>query len=135
MTAKKVRYIIFFLLILIVAYIVFDSTSQPSVKDLEGGFKEVAVYRNKNNTGPITRIYAATVQDTLWDEMKKYGDLMPYTKYGSTEVYFFKEGKPFPKTLQPGDSSFDPSFKPDCLGKYIKDANGQVSFSQMPFKP
>lgn len=91
MSRKNIRYAILFLIGAVITYIVFDSTSQPNVNDLKGGFKEVALYRNENNTGPITRIYAVTATETLWDEMKKYGDLMPYTKYGTTKVYFFRQ--------------------------------------------
>lgn len=134
MSSKQIRYIIFFLLGLSVIYIIFDSTSQPNVNDLKGNFKEVAVYRNENNTGPIVRVYAVTVRDSLWGEMEKYGELMPYTKYGSTTVYFFQEGKPVPKKLVAGENDFDISIKQNCLAQYNKDANGQVSFVKNPFK-
>ena len=134
MSSKQIRYIIFFLLGLSVIYIIFDSTSQPNVNDLKGNFKEVAVYRNENNTGPIVRVYAVTVKDSLWGEMEKYGELMPYTKYGSTTVYFFQEGKPVPKKLVAGENDFDISIKQNCLAQYNKDANGQVSFVKNPFK-
>jgi len=135
MSSKQIRYIIFFLLGFSVIYIIFDSTSQPNVNDLKGDFKEVAVYRNENNTGPIVRFYAVTVKDSLWEEMEKYGELMPYTKYGSTKVYFFQEGKPVPKELVAGENDFDISIKQNCLAQYSKDANGQVSFVKNPFKP
>ena len=134
MNSKGIRNIIFFVLGFVFVYIIYDSTSQPNVSDLNGDFKEIAVYRNENNTGPITRIYAVTLKDTLWVEMKKYGDLMPYTKYGSTTVYFFKAGEPVPKELIPGNNPFDQSLKQYCLGQYIKDANGQVSFHKDPFQ-
>jgi hypothetical protein len=133
MIKKRRSYIIFAILALVIGYIVFDSTSQPNVNDLKGNFKEVAAYRNENNTGPIIRIYAVTVQGNPWEEMQKYGDLMPYTKYGSTKVYFFDEQKPFPKTLDPGDQHFDASFNANCLAAYTKDPNGQVSFDKNPF--
>lgn len=132
MAGKKIRNVIFFILGFVFIYIIYDSTSQPNVNDLNGDFKEVAVYRNENNTGPIIRIYAVTLKDTLWEEMKKYGDLMPYTKYGSTKVYFFKEGNPVPKELVSGDKNFDLSLNQYVLGQYYKDANGQVSFQKMP---
>jgi len=131
---KKIRsYIIFAVIALVIGYIIFDSTSQPNTNDLKGNFKEAAVYRNENNTGPVIRIYAVTVQGEPWEEMQKYGDLMPYTKYGSTKVYFFDEQKPFPKTLSPGDQSFDASFNANCLAMYTKDPNGQVSLNKKPF--
>ena len=134
MTRKNIRYAILFLIGCVITYIVFDSTSQPSVNDLKGGFKEVAVYRNENNTGPITRIYAVTAKETLWEEMEKYGNLMPYTKYGTTKVYFFQTAKPAPDKLVPGDVNFDKSLNENCLAVYFKDANGQVSLTREPFK-
>ena len=134
MTRKNIRYAILFLIGSVITYIVFDSTSQPNVNDLKGNFKEVAVYRNENNTGPITRIYAVTTNGTLLDEMKKYGDLMPYTKYGTTKVYFFQEAKPFPNKLVPGDINFEESYNSNCVAAYSKDANGQVSLTREPFK-
>jgi len=135
MSSKQIRYLIFFLLGFVIVYIIFDSTSQPNVNDLSGDFREVAVYRNENNTGPILRVYAVTLKDSLWEEMEKYGELMPYTKYGSTTVYFFQEGKPIPKQLVAGENNFDPPVKQNCLAQYSKDANGQVSFIKKPFKP
>ncbi|TDE12045.1 hypothetical protein [Dyadobacter psychrotolerans] len=133
MTKKKRSYIIFAVIALVIGYIIFDSTSQPNVNDLKGNFKEVAVYRNENNTGPIVRVYAVTVQGEPWEEMQKYGDLMPYTKYGSTKVYFFDEQKPFPKTLKPGEQNFESSFNSACIASYTKDPNGQVSLNKNPF--
>jgi len=133
MNKKKRSYIIFGIIALVIGYIIFDSTSQPNVNDLKGNFREVAVYRNENNTGPIVRIYAVTVQGEPWDEMQKYGDLMPYTKYGSTKVYFFDEQRPFPKTLTPGEKNFEPSFNSSCIAVYTKDPNGQVSLNKNPF--
>ncbi|WP_221394539.1 hypothetical protein [Dyadobacter sp. NIV53] len=134
MSRKNIRYAILFLIGAVITYIVFDSTSQPNVNDLKGGFKEVALYRNENNTGPITRIYAVTATETLWDEMKKYGDLMPYTKYGTTKVYFFQAANSAPDKLVAGEVNFEKSFNQNCIGVYLKDANGQVSLTREPFK-
>lgn len=114
-------------------FIIWNTLSQPGVQDLEGGFNKVAFYRNENNTGPILRIYAVTVEDTLWEEMKKYGEFMPHTKYGTTRVYFFREDQPYPTELSPQQNNFDPALQKYCLGKYEKDAMGQVSFVPSPF--
>lgn len=134
MQTKIFKYFLAALLGLAMIYILYDSFSQPNTNDLKGNFKEVAVYRNPNNTGPIIRIYAASLQGTPWDEMQKYGELMPYTKYGTTTVYFFPEGQPVPKILFPGITNFEPEFNMNCLAKYNKDANGQVTFVKNPFK-
>ena len=132
---KKVKYIIAAVIALLVGYIIYDSSSQPTVNDLKGNFKEVALYRNANNTGPVLRIYAVTVQGEPWEEMQKYGDLMPYTKYGNTKVFFFQQNKPAPVSIAPEEPNFDVKFQPDCIAKYEKDANGQVSLTRKPFNP
>ncbi|WP_031530160.1 hypothetical protein [Dyadobacter crusticola] len=129
---KNKKLIFVLLLAVVLGYIVYDSTSQPGVNDLAGNFKEVAVYRNENNTGPIMRIYAVTVEGTPWEEMEKYGDLMPYTKYGSTTVYFFDASKPAPTKLIPIEPNFDPDFRANCQAVYTKDQNGVVSFRKSP---
>ena len=116
----------------IIGYIVYDSASQPTVADLQGGFREVAMYRNANNTGPIVRVYAVSVEDTLSRDMRQYGDLMPYTKYGTTTVYFFNAAKPFPNNLAAIEPHFDPKFASSCIAVYRKDANGQVSLGSLP---
>lgn len=118
---------------LLLAWFVYDSLSQASPQDLPGNFQQVAAYRNENNTGPIVRVYAVTVADTLWREMQQYGDLMPYTKYGRTAVYFFRAGQPAPSVVQPGKASFDASFARYCLAKYEKDAMSKVIFQPHPF--
>jgi hypothetical protein len=134
MQNKKIKYLLSALFILLFGYILYDSFSQPNTSDLNGDFKEVALYRNQNNTGPIVRIYAVTLKGTPWEEMQKYGELMPYTKYGTTTVYFFSNDKPAPDNLLPGEGNFGKEFNQNCVAKYIKDANGQVSFVQFPFK-
>jgi hypothetical protein len=94
----KPKYLALGAVALLLGWFVYDSLSQPTGQDLPGNFQEVATYRNENNMGPIVRVFAVTVADTLWTEMRQYGDLMPYTKYGNTKVYFFRQGQPVPKT-------------------------------------
>jgi len=130
---KTKKNLLFLVLAAVIGYIVYDSTSQPTVSDLQGGFKEVAMYRNENNTGPIVRVYAVSVQDTRTKDMRPYGDLMPYTKYGTTTVYFFDAAKPFPNSLDAAGPHFEARYNPNCLAVYRKDANGQVSLDENPF--
>ncbi len=130
----KLRTVVLLLIVLVIGYVLFDSLLQPSTSSLKGDFKEVAVYRNPNNTGPVVRIYAVTVADTLWEEMEQYGKLMPYTKYGTTTVYFFKAGGSFPQTVHPGDVHFDAQFQRNCLGKYQKGAMAEEALSRFPFR-
>jgi hypothetical protein len=118
----------------ILLLILWDSFSQPGVGDLAGDFREVAQYRNENNTGPVIRLYAVSVNDTLWDEMEQYGQYMPHTKYGTTQVYFFLNNTPAPTKLQPGTQAFEDALKPYCLAVYEKNSMGQVSFRKYPFR-
>ena len=119
--------------LLVVALSLWQMLSQPGVGDLAGDYKEVAMYRNENNTGPIVRIYAVTTPDTLWQEMKAYGELMPHTKYGTTTVYFFSAIGEAPKQLSPGDENFESRYKAYCLARYEKNNMGQVAFIRFPF--
>lgn len=133
MIFKNRKILLLSILLVVLGFIIYDSTSQPSVSDLKGNFKETATYRNENNTGPIIRIYAVSVEGLPLEEMKKYGDLMPYTKYGTTTVYFFDASKSSPTTVTPGASPFDATYNENCVGAYIKDQNGEVSFKKSPF--
>ena len=130
----KPKYLALGALLLLIGWFVYDSFSQPGVGDLKGNFQEVAAYRNENNTGPIVRVYAVTVTDTLWREMRQYGDLMPYTKYGNTKVYFFRKGQPVPAQVQPGAVSFGVEFNQNCLAEYEKEVMGNVTFKQYPLR-
>ncbi|RNI31577.1 hypothetical protein [Rufibacter latericius] len=134
MSGKKVKYILMAVFAVLIIWFVKDAFTQPGVQDLKGDFTEIAMYRNENNTGPIQRIYAVTLTDTLWDQMQQYGDYMPHTKYGTTKVYFFLEGQPAPQAVTPGEQNFDAQFQPHCLAKYEKDAMGQVSLVKRPFR-
>ena len=134
MSGKKVKYILMAVFAVLIIWFIQDAFTQPGVQDLKGNFEEVAMYRNENNTGPIQRIYAVTVSDSLWDQMQAYGDYMPHTKYGSTKVYFFLQGQPAPEVVNPGEQNFDAQFQPHCLAKYEKDAMGQVSLVKRPFR-
>ncbi|MCF2487573.1 hypothetical protein [Dyadobacter sp. CY347] len=131
MQNKKLIFLV--LIIVLIGYIIYDSTSQPTVDDLKGNFTEVATFRNQNNQGPIIRIYAASVEGPVYDEMRKYGDMMPYTKYGTTTVYFFDSSKPFPKNLVANKPNFDAQYNNNCYAVYTKDQNGEVSFQKSPF--
>jgi hypothetical protein len=119
-----------FALIFFMVKAVFD---QPGIEDMKAGFKEVAKYRNANNTGPVQRIYVVTVKDSLWKEIEDYGNLMPHTKYGNTKVYFFMENANVPKTLEPGEVNFDPQYNKSCIALFEKSAMSQVAFNKYPF--
>lgn len=128
MARGKIFYFITLFVIGLIFYIVWDSLTQPGIGDLKGRYEEVAFYRNENNTGPIVRIYAVTVSDTLWAEMEQYGAFMPHSKYGNTKVYFFHRQDDYPQEVFPGEENFDLHYKDECLAVYEKDAMGKVSF-------
>ncbi|MGV3538197.1 MAG: hypothetical protein ACO1OQ_00210 [Rufibacter sp.] len=134
MSGKKLKYGLTAIFVVLVLWFMKDAFTQPGVQDLEGGFEEMALYRNENNTGPIQRIYAVTVADTQHAQLQKYGDYMPHTKYGTTKVYFFLKGKPTPQEVFPGEQNFDAQFQENCLAVYEKDAMGQVSLVRRPFR-
>lgn len=131
MAYKKLKYLILLGILVLIGFVIYDSISQPGIHDLKGDFKEVAFYRNENNTGPIERVYAVTVKGAGPEEMKKYGELMPYTKMGSTKIYFFEEGQPFPEKLFPGERNFDSRLDHHVLAYYHKDGNGQLIFNSL----
>ncbi|QNR83092.1 hypothetical protein H9N25_14040 [Pedobacter riviphilus] len=117
----------------LIFFMVKDVFDQPAMEDMKAGFKEIARYRNANNTGPVQRIYIVTVKDSVWKEMEDYGNLMPHTKYGNTKVYFFMQGENIPKTLQPGEVNFDPAFNKACIALYEKSAMSHVAFNKHPY--
>lgn len=127
---------VYFLVAGVLALIFFmfkDVFDQPGIEDMKAGFKEIAKYRNANNTGPVQRIYIVSVKDSLWKEMEDYGNLMPHTKYGNTKVYFFMQNGNIPKTLRPGEVNFDPAFNKACIALYEKSAMSQVVFNKHPY--
>ncbi|MCC9137895.1 hypothetical protein [Pontibacter silvestris] len=134
MSGKTLKYTLTAIAAVLIVWFIYDSFSQPGPQDLKGNFKEVAFYRNENNTGPIIRVYAVTVADTLWQEMQQYGGYMPHTKYGNTKVYFFSKNAPAPKEVYPNQDSFDQQYQQYCLAKYEKDVMSQTSFMKYPFR-
>jgi len=133
MNKKFLAYIIAAGVLVLVFFMVKDTLSQPGIDDMKAGFKEVAKFRNENNTGPVQRIYVVTVKDSIWKDLEDYGNLMPHTKYGNTKVYYFLEGSKYPQSVQPGDVNFDPSFNKYCIALFEKSAMSQVAFNKHPF--
>lgn len=128
----------FYAIILIVGVVLFwigkESLTQPGVGDLGLDFAEVSSFRNENNTGPVLRVYAVYASDTLWDEMRKYGEFMPHTKYGNTKVFFFDQINTTPTNVGPEEPFFDKSYQEHCLGIFEKSSMGQESFRKYPFQ-
>lgn len=130
---NKKTYIILFVLALI-ALMIWNVANEPGIKDLKGNFKEVAFTRNEQNSGPVIRIYAVTVNGEHWKEMEQYGNYMPHTKYGTTRIYFFPEDKAFPSTLALEDSNISKEMEGNCIAIYEKDGMSQVRLQKHPFK-
>jgi hypothetical protein len=133
MSRKSLIYLVSAAVVILAFLMVKDTFNQPGIEDMKAGFKEIVKYRNANNTGPVQRIYAVTVKDSIWKEMEYYGNLMPHTKYGNTKVYFFMESANVPQTLQPGEVNFDPQFNKSCIALYEKSAMSQAVFNKYPF--
>jgi hypothetical protein len=128
---KKFNTFLAILILVLVVWMVKGTFMQPGVNDLKGGFKEIAHYRNENNTGPIQHVFAVTIKDTSAAELETYGNFMPHHKGGNTKVYFFLEGFPVPENLYAGKINFDPKFNQYCIALYEKTAMGNTSITQM----
>ena len=106
---NKKQFIWIGIFILFTIAIIFSNSSDlKQTTTIKGNFKEVAFNRNQNNTGPVLRVYAVSVQYPAIAQFKEYGDAMPHTRMGNTTIYFFDSKTPIPKEL---DFSLDkPSF-------------------------
>ena len=134
MRNKKINVFLALLVVILVIWMLKGTFFQPGTGDLKAGFKEVAQYRNENNTGPVQYVFAVTVKDTIWTEMETYGNYKPHHKGGNTKVYYFMEGTPVPKELSPGNINFNSSFNEGCVGLYEKSAIGYTSVNKHPFR-
>lgn len=134
MRNKKINIFLVILVLVLVVWMLKGTFFQPGAGDLKAGFKQVAEYRNENNTGPIQYVFTVTVKDTLWSEMETYGNYKPHHKGGTTKVYYFMEGTKVPSDLTPGNVNFDSSFNGTCVGLYEKSPIGNVIITKHPFK-
>jgi len=120
--------------LLIAGVIFWLSFTGPGVNDLDGNFREIDAWQNENNTGPVNRVYIVTVSDTLWSEMERYGDYMPHSKMGTTNVWFFLDSQPFPNNVIPGESPFSAVYQSASVGRYVKDNMSQSRLIKKPFQ-
>lgn len=134
MFKKKGSWLIALIVVFILIWLGIDLFNQGDPAKLKGGFKEVATYRNQNNTGPVQIVYIVSVQDTSGAQYNEYGEMMPHFKYGNTKVYYFPEGKSFPVNLSPGDINFSKEFNGNCIALYQKYAMGNSSLIMKPFE-
>jgi hypothetical protein len=125
----RIKYVLGLAGVALLVWFIVDAMRQPSPQDLPGEFEQVALFRNENNIGPVVRLYAVTVGDTSrWQEMAQYGALMPYTKYGTTKVFFFAKSGPSPTQLHLSPPHFAPALNRYCVASYVKDGMSKVTF-------
>lgn len=127
MTNKRIGII---LLISLIIMMIWSSLIESGLSDLETQFTEQAFVRNENNTGPVQRRYIVTVSDTVWSELERYGRLMPYTKLGSTEVFFFKAGSNHPTELNLKGEPFPKTYEAGLVAIYSKNTMARVNFKK-----
>ncbi len=130
---KKYKVYIIVASVLIVIAIIWNTITEPGIKDLKSDFKEVAFIRNEQNTGPVIRIYAVSLKTENWEEMEQYGNYMPHTKYGTTRIYFFLNNSEIPKELNFGEINIPERYKKNCIAIYEKDGMSQSSIRKYPF--
>jgi len=132
MKTKKLKYLLVFIVGALLSVMIYQSLSQPGVKDLKGNYLELDDFRNENNTGPVTRIFAVYTDGLRWEDMRAYGDFMPHTKYGNTKVFFFDQ--PLDRIqLSPEAPYFQRNFQKSCIGRYEKTSMGETNFTKYPF--
>lgn len=114
--------------------ILLNSIFTDNINTIEGDFKELAFTRNENNTGPVHRLYAFSLQDTLWKNMQEHADLLPHTKYGITEVYYFVNShQETPIELNLTESKASVFDKENCVAYIKKDGMGTINLQKYPF--
>lgn len=118
------------LVVVLIFIMVWSSMSEPGINDLDTQFKEEFFVRNENNTGPVQRRYLVTVSDTIWNDLERFGNLMPYTKLGSTEVFFFRAGSNHPTKLNLKGEPFPKKYESALLAVYLKNTMGKVSLKK-----
>ena len=127
MSKKKLGIAIALLLIVIM---IWSSLKGSGFEGLSVKFEEQNFVRNENNTGPVIRRYLVTISDTLWDDLESYGNLMPYSKLGMTEVYYFLEGSDFHQSLNLKGEPFAKSFQSNLVAVYSKNNMGTVNLKK-----
>ncbi|WP_422355081.1 hypothetical protein [Roseivirga pacifica] len=128
----KIKRAILLVVVIVLAIMLWNAFTQEGVNDLETEFREVAFYRNENNTGPVKRVYVVTVSDTTWSELEAFGNFQPHNKLGTTEVFFFLKGSQTPSKLNNTAPYFPAEFNTAVVGKYEKNASGLTSFRKYP---
>jgi len=122
----------FSVVVVIVALVMWTAFDQPGPDDLDVQFVELDLARNENNTGPVKRRYLVSISDTIWSDLEQYGNMMPYAKLGTTEVYFFLQGSLIPETIQLSDPPYSSAFDQALIAIYEKGTMGRVALKKFP---
>jgi len=125
--------LILIVLVVVVGLIFYSLFTSENINTINGDFEELAFVRNENNTGPVHRIYAFSIQDTLWSSMQKHADLLPHTKYGTTEVYYFLKDEILESQLKLTMKGINQKMQSKCILHAIKDGQARITFKKHPF--
>ena len=113
-----------------VGIVIWSAASNSGMNKLTIDFQEVAFIQNENNTGPVMRRYIVAVSDTVWSELEAYGNLMPYSKLGSTEVFYFLMNTDYPQEVSLSNTPFEKVFEDKLVAHYLKNNMGQISLKR-----
>jgi hypothetical protein len=131
---KKNKIYLYLISTIIIVAMLWSALSTPGIRDLKGNLKEIAFIRNEQNTGPIIRIYAVSIDEENWESMEQYGNYMPHNKYGTTRIYFFLSKNTYDGKLQLEGENIEKSFQKRCIALYEKNGMSQTSLIKYPFK-
>jgi hypothetical protein len=131
---KKNKLYVLIISVIAIAAMLWNALSEPGIKGLKGNLKETSFIRNEQNTGPVIRIYAISIDQEYWTDMEQYGNYMPHNKYGTTRVYFFLSNKPYKGKLELTGSNIEEEYKQYCIGLYEKNGMSQSSIIKYPFR-
>jgi hypothetical protein len=130
---RDMKKIILMVSVIVIGLIFYSLFETENINSLEGNFKELGFKRNENNTGPVHRVYAYSIEDTLWSEMRKHADLLPHTKYGSTKVFYFLENKIPEEKIALNLDGLNESSHQFCIATATIDGQSRLEFKQYPF--
>jgi hypothetical protein len=131
---KKNKLYILTISVIAITAMLWNVLSEPGIKGLKGNLRETAFIRNEQNTGPVIRIYAISIDQENWSDMEQYGNYMPHNKYGTTRVYFFLSNKPYNGRLELTGDNIEDNFKQHCIALYEKNGMSQASIVKYPFR-
>lgn len=131
---KKNKLFTLIIAVIAIMAMLWTVLNEPGIKGLKGNLKETAFIRNEQNTGPIIRIYAVSVDRENWIDIEQYGNYMPHNNYGTTRVYFFLSNKSYKGKLELAGSNIEEEYKQDCIALYEKNGMSQSSLVKYPFR-